>query len=66
MRKTTEHKINENVLAVDINGLMAMLSCGEPTAKEIGELSKSRIPTSGRRVLYSVEKVRDYILATTY
>ena len=36
MRKTTEYKA-ENRLTVDIEGLMAMLSCGEVTAKKIAE-----------------------------
>ena len=34
MRKTTEYKA-ENRLTVDIEGLMAMLSCGEVAAKKI-------------------------------
>ena len=33
MRKTTEYKA-ENRLTVDIEGLMAMLSCGEVTANK--------------------------------
>ena len=36
MRKTTEYKA-ENRLTVDIEGLMAMLSCGEVTAKKIAD-----------------------------
>lgn len=41
MRKTTEYKI-ENRLAVDIEGLMAMLSCGEVTAKKIADYARSK------------------------
>ena len=33
MRKTTEYN-TENCLTVDIEGLMAMLSCGAVTAKK--------------------------------
>ena len=32
MRKTTEYKVNR--LAVSVEGLMAMLCCGEVTAKK--------------------------------
>lgn len=39
--KTTEYKI-ENRLAVDIEGLMAMLSCGEVTAKKIADYARSK------------------------
>ena len=49
MRKTTEYKI-ENRLAVDIEGLMAMLSCGEVTAKKIADYAEARV-IIGRRVL---------------
>ncbi len=48
MRKTTEYKI-ENRLAVDIEGLMAMLSCGEVTAKKIADYAEARV-IIGRRV----------------
>lgn len=41
MRKTTEYKA-ENRLTVDIEGLMAMLSCGEVTAKENCRLCRSK------------------------
>lgn len=34
MRKTTEYKA-ENRLTVDIEGLMAMLSCGEVTGRRL-------------------------------
>ena len=39
MRKTTEYKA-ENRLTVDIEGLMAMLSCGEVTAKKIADYAE--------------------------
>ena len=56
MRKTTEYKA-ENRLTVDIEGLMAMLSCGEVTAKKIAE---ARV-IIGRRVLYNVDKIKKYL-----
>ena len=49
MRKTTEYKA-ENRLTVDIEGLMAMLSCGEVTAKKIADYAEARV-IAGRRVL---------------
>lgn len=66
MKKTAEHNIQTTVLAVDINGLMIMLSCGEPTAKEIGEKSKARVQTNSKRVLYSIEKIKDYLKNNSY
>ena len=66
MRETTKHDTTQDTIAVDIYGLMELLSCGKPTAKEIGEKSESRIPTSGRRVLYSVEKIKNYISTHSY
>lgn len=42
MRKTTEYKA-ENRLTVDIEGLMAMLSCGEVTAKKIADYAEACI-----------------------
>lgn len=59
MNKTKARKI-EYPLAVDIDGLSAMLSCGYVTARRIGEQAQAKIVV-GRRVLYSVEKVRAYI-----
>ena len=56
MRKTTEYKA-ENRLTVDIEGLMAMLSCGEVTAKKIADYAEARVIV-GRRVLYNVDKIK--------
>ena len=56
MRKTTEYKA-ENRLTVDIEGLMAMLSCGEVTAKKIADYAEARV-IIGRRVLYNVDTLR--------
>lgn len=66
MRTTTEHEITSKTIAVDIKGLMEILCCGEPTAREIGIQAKARIPTSGKRVLYSVEKVKTYLQNRSY
>ena len=59
MRKTNVKKCSEPI-AVDIEQLMSLLCCGEATARKIGEDAEARIQI-GRRVLYSVAKVRKYI-----
>lgn len=59
MRQTKERESNCR-LAVDIEGLAAMLSCGQMTARKIAEDAGARI-TIGRRVLYSVQKVEKYL-----
>ncbi|SCX96575.1 hypothetical protein [Butyrivibrio sp. INlla14] len=61
MRKTTE-RTADKLIAVDINGLAAMLSCGEASARKIGEDACARF-NIGRRVLYSVSKVEKYVEA---
>ena len=60
MRKTTEYKA-ENRLTVDIEGLMAMLSCGEVTAKKIADYAEARV-IIGRRVLYNVDKIKNILM----
>ena len=59
MRKTKERETDQ-LLAVDIEKLAAMLSCGQASAKKIGEDAGARI-VIGRRVLYSVSKVSRYL-----
>ena len=59
MRKTTEYNA-ENRLTVDIEGLMAMLSCGEVNAKKIADYAEARVIV-GRRVLYNVDKIKKYL-----
>ncbi len=59
MKQTKERKADE-MLAVNIEGLAAMLSCGEATARKIGEDASAKIMV-GRRVLYSVSKVEKYL-----
>ncbi len=41
--------------------LSARLSCGRATARKIGEQAGAKI-VIGRRVLYSIEKVKKYLL----
>lgn len=60
MRKTTEYKA-ENHLTVDIEGLMAMLSCGEVTVKKIADYAEVRVIV-GRRVLYNVDKIKNILM----
>ena len=60
MRQTKERESSCR-LAVDIEGLAAMLSCGQMTARKIGEDAGARITI--RRVLYSVQKVEKYLEA---
>ena len=59
MRQTKDRKSSTR-LAVDIEGLAAMLSCGQMTARKIGEDAGARI-IIGRRLLYSVQKIEKYL-----
>lgn len=57
--------VNNNVsidkrIAVDINGLMGLLSCGRSTALEIADQSCA-VLKHGKRTLYSVDRVREFI-----
>ncbi|BAK47254.1 hypothetical protein CXIVA_12880 [Clostridium sp. SY8519] len=59
----TMDKLNEQkneLLAVDTRGLAAMLSCGMGTARKIGEDAGAKI-IIGRRVLFSVSKIKKYL-----
>ena len=58
MRRTKDRNTN-HAIAVDIEELAAMLSCGLDTARRIGEAEAKIV--IGRRVLYSVVKVERYI-----
>lgn len=59
MNKT--HKIEAStIIAVDIDGLAKMLSCGHATARKIAEQAGARVEI-GRRVLYMVSKVQKYL-----
>lgn len=59
MNKTSVRNTDQPV-AVDIEKLSAMLSCGHATARKIGEQSGARIAI-GCRVLYSVETIKIYL-----
>ena len=59
MNKTKERNTSQPI-TVDIETLSAMLSCGYATARKIGQQAGAKI-VNGRRVLYSVEKVKDYL-----
>lgn len=59
MNRTKERETSQPI-AVDIEKLSAMLSCGHATARKIGEQARARI-VIGRRVLYSVGKVQRYL-----
>lgn len=60
MNKTKDRLMSAEPLAVDIERLSAMLSCGHATARKVGEQAQARV-VIGRRVLYSVDKVRHYL-----
>ena len=60
MNKTSLREAEE-MITVDIEKLAAMLSCGRATARKIGEQAEAKI-CIGRRVLYSVDRVRKYIV----
>ena len=59
MNKTISRNEPE-VIAVDIEKLSSILSCGHATARKIGEQAEARIYI-GRRVLYSVSKIQKYL-----
>lgn len=56
----TKIRQTEHLLTVDLETLAAMLSCGQSTAKKIGEQARARV-VIGRRVLYSVDKIKKYL-----
>ena len=56
----TFNRNDPDVIAVDIEKLSAILSCGCATARKIGEQAEARI-FIGLRVLYSVNKVQKYL-----
>lgn len=58
--KCREIREPEKMITVDIENLSAMLSCGHATARKIGEQAHAKI-IIGRRVLYSVERVQNYL-----
>ena len=63
MNRTLRREASEPI-TVDLEGLCALLSCGRCTARKVGEDAEARIYL-GRRVLYSVEKVKCYLALMT-
>ena len=59
MKKTNRIE-TDNKVTVDIVGLQALLSCGIVTAKQIAEKAGATL-CIGRRRLYNVEKIKEYI-----
>lgn len=61
MRKTkTTYESLENKKTVDTSGLQSMLSCGRKSAVDIGMAANARISV-GRRVLWNIKKVQQYL-----
>lgn len=60
MNKTRKVTDTMNSITVSADILAELLNCGKSTAMKIGAESGSRIQI-GRRVLYSVPKVREYM-----
>lgn len=58
--KKTKDRGTEMLITVDAEKLAAMLSCGQATARKIGEEAGAKI-VIGRRVLYSVCKIQKYV-----
>lgn len=59
MRKTNKVECSRPI-AVDISTLAAMLGCGEGSARKIAESAQARF-NIGKRVLYSVRKIEEYV-----
>lgn len=60
MRATKKSEMVMNQVAVTTENLQNILDCGRPTAVEIGTLAKARVEI-GRRVLWNVNKIKDYL-----
>lgn len=60
MRARTRRNEQSNPLLVDIEGIQSMCACGRTTAERIAKESKSKWKV-GRRALYSVDKIQEYI-----
>lgn len=59
-RTGTEEKRDLTRIAVSTEGLMQILSCGYASAVKIGSDAGARIQI-GRRVIWNVKKVQDYL-----
>ena len=62
MRATTKFEglAPKEKITVTTEGLQALLSCGRKTAIEMGDLAEARVQW-GKRVLWNVPKVKEYI-----
>lgn len=59
MRKTTKERTGQ-VIAVDTTELMNMLNAGRKSATDIGMAAGAKLQI-GRRVLWNVKKVQQYL-----
>ena len=62
MRATKKFDDQQDIekLTITTDRLQAMLGCGRKSAVQIGDLAGARIQL-GKRVLWNVSKVRDYV-----
>lgn len=61
MKRTKKYDVrSSDKLCVTRTELPALLGCGQPTADRIAEEAEARI-YFGKRLLISVEKVRNYV-----
>lgn len=63
MRETKLRNSNYRI-TVDIKELAGMLGCGTATARQIGSKADAEFRI-GRRVLYNVKKIEDYVDSLT-
>lgn len=52
-------------IAVTTEELQCLLSCGRDSAVQVGESAEARIQI-GRRVLWNVEKIKEYVNFISY
>ena len=60
MQKTSSRDTNYP-LTVNIETLAGMLDCGKATARKIAKEAGAEVRITERRVLYNVEKVKNYV-----
>ena len=60
MNRRIRNESIENCTAVDTEKLQRLLTSGRKTAVEIGTAAGARIQV-GRRVLWNVQKIQDYL-----
>lgn len=54
-----------SLITVTTEGLQLLLGCGRDSAAHIGELAEARVQI-GRRVLWNVNKIKEYIDLISY